>query len=106
MNACAAAIYFYFITFVAPHGNLLLFSLLIVGEVFHLWQVFTFIYTVWDTNYLPPTNPYRTPPVDVFITVAGEPVDIVRETVRAAKAMHYPFFGVYILNDGFRHQKG
>jgi cellulose synthase (UDP-forming) len=40
------------------------------------------------------------PGVDVFITVAGEPVSIVEETVEAARRMLYPNFEVYILNDG------
>jgi cellulose synthase (UDP-forming) len=42
-----------------------------------------------------------TPPVDVFITVAGEPVDIVEETLQAALRMDYPEFYVYILNDSY-----
>jgi cellulose synthase (UDP-forming) len=39
--------------------------------------------------------------VDVFITVAGEPVELVERTVAAARAMDYPNFQIYILNDGF-----
>jgi cellulose synthase (UDP-forming) len=39
-------------------------------------------------------------PVDVFITVAGEPLRVVEETIRAAKAMDYPDFRVFVLNDG------
>jgi len=41
------------------------------------------------------------PSVDVFITVAGEPVEVVEQTVVAAQNMDYPNFKVIILNDGF-----
>lgn len=36
----------------------------------------------------------------IFITVCGEPEDIIESTVIAAKAMRYADFSIYILNDG------
>lgn len=105
INALLAVLYFVAILFLFPAGNRLLFWLLIGGEVFHVWQVLSFIYTVWETNYLPPTDPSYTPPVDVFITVAGEPVELVRKTVVAVQVMRYKTIHVYILNDGFVTQK-
>lgn len=106
INVVLALAYFAVLTFFFPVGNPILFGLLIAGEVFHLWQVFTFIYTVWDTEYLP-TIPqgYTPPPVDVFITVAGEPIELVRKTVVAARTMRYPNLSVYILNDGYVAKK-
>lgn len=101
LNAVMAAVYFVVLCFL-PVGNVFLFSLLIAGEVFHVWQVFTFLYSVWDTNYMPPRKNFvEAPGVDVFITVAGEPVELVAHTVQAAKNMHYPNFKVHVLNDGY-----
>jgi cellulose synthase (UDP-forming) len=105
LNAVLALIYFVMIVWWFPSGNKFLFTLLVVGEVFHLWQLFTYLYTVWDTEYEAPFDPGFKPPVDVFITVAGEPVEIVEETVRAALAMRYPEFKVYVLNDGYVAKK-
>lgn len=101
LNAALALIYFFVIAFLFPQGNPVLFGLLIAGEVFHLWQALTFLHTIWDTEYLPEKHDGYKPPVDVFITVAGEPADIVEETARAAMRMRYPEFTVYLLNDGY-----
>lgn len=101
LNALMALVYLAVICFLPP-GNKILFSLLILGEIYHVWQVLTFIYSVWEPNYMPPRRKFIDPPgVDVFVTVAGEPVDIVEETVRAAKNMFYPNFNVHVLNDGY-----
>ncbi|CAN5155016.1 hypothetical protein BH11PAT3_BH11PAT3_3300 [soil metagenome] len=97
----ASILYLLVIVFFFTPGNAFLFALLIAGEIFHTWQAITYIYTVWDLNYKAPFDPNFLPEVDVFITVAGEPVEIVRETVLAAKQMDYPHFNVFILNDGF-----
>lgn len=105
LNALLAVVYFAVLAFVFPIGNRLLFTLLIAGEVFHLWQVFTFLYTVWDTTYRAPKNDSYLPPADVFITVAGEPVELVEETVAAARRMRYPNFAIHILNDGYVAKK-
>lgn len=105
LNVVLAIAYFVTITFLFPAGNPILFALLIAGEVFHVFQVLTFIYTIWETEYAAPKNAAYTPPVDVFITVAGEPEEIVEETVLAAKAMRYPNHQVYILNDGYVAKK-
>lgn len=96
-----AFIYFVVITFAFLPSNKWLFGLLIFGEIFHAFQVFMYLYTVWDTNKKFPSDPSYQPAVDIFITVAGEPLDIVKETVDAAKAIDYPSFKIYILNDGY-----
>jgi cellulose synthase (UDP-forming) len=98
---CMAVVYFYALVFRFTPGNAFLYALLVAGEVFHLWQVFTFLYTVYDTSYEHPSDPRYAPAVDVFITVAGEPVAIVEQTARAASEMHYPNKRVYLLNDGY-----
>ncbi len=101
INALLAITYFCVLTFFFPVGNRVLFGLLIAGEVYHLWQVLTFLYTVWDTSDPDAPDASFTPSVDVFITVAGEPVELVERTARAALAMDYPAFNVYLLNDGY-----
>ncbi len=101
LNMLFAVTYFFVLAFFFPIGNRLLFSLLIAGEVFHIWQVLTFLYTVWETSYSAPRDAEHHPPADVFITVAGEPTEMVRKTVVAARAMDYPNFNIHILNDGY-----
>lgn len=105
INIIMALVYFYIITFFFPEGNRFLYILLILGEAFHLWQVLGFIHTIWYTETKFPHDPNHTPSVDVFITVAGEPTDIVKETLVASLAMEYPNFKVYILNDGYVAKK-
>jgi len=101
INAVMALLYLYALVFWFSKGELYLYWILIVGQVFHTWQVLSFIYTIWDTGYTASGNRTHTPPADVFITVCGEPAEIVEETIRAALAMNYPYFTVYVLNDGF-----
>ena len=98
-------LYFVVIAFVFPAGNVFLFSLLIFGEVFHTWQALTYLHTTNRMGYRSRRNPDFAPDVDVFITVAGEPVDIVEETALAARDMDYPHHRVYVLNDGLVARK-
>ena len=97
-----AVIYFVFITFYFKQGNPVLFGLLILGEVFHLWQVIGYVQTIWRTDYKAPFTKNFEPDVDILIPVVSEPVEIVEETVIAAKNMNYSGkINVYICNDGF-----
>ncbi len=86
-------------------SNVYLFGILITSQIFFTWQGLTFIQTIWNTGYMPRSDPAFAEPVDIYITVAGEPADIVEETVRAALDMDYPAFSVYILNDGYVAKK-
>lgn len=84
-------------------GNPILYGLLVLGEIYHVWQAFGYIYTVWDQRKPPVkvlTMKYNHPPVDIFITVCGEPVEIVEKTLKAATSMKYNNYTVYVLNDG------
>jgi len=100
LNVVLSIVYFLCITLLFPIGNVSLFVLLVLSEVFHVWQVFGFIHTIWSRRRLKMFDARFQPPVAVFITVCGEPADIIEKTVIAAKAMRYPDFSVYILNDG------
>ncbi|HEU5114143.1 MAG TPA: glycosyltransferase [Candidatus Paceibacterota bacterium] len=104
-NVIMAVVYFVVLAFFFPHGNEILFWVLIAGEVFHMWQALTYIYTAWELRHEAKFDPSFAPAVDVFITVAGEPVDIVEATALAARDMEYPNHRVYILNDGYVAKK-
>ncbi len=100
-NIALSIAYFVYFAFMSPIGNPVLFGLLVVAGMYHLWQVLSYIHSVWPRKRTREFDPSFMPPVGVFITVCGEPTDIVEETVIAAKAMEYPNFSIYILNDGF-----
>lgn len=105
-TSLSAVLYFLTLSFWFTSGNPYLFGALLAGEVFHVWQILTYCYTVWDTEYRKEPEKFLVhPKVDVFITVAGEPAEIVRETAQAALAMRYPDFTVHLLNDGLVAKK-
>ena len=100
-NLVLAAVYFLAIAFWFPSGNPVVFGVFLAGEVFHLWQLGTYLYTVWGEAPPHPFDVALHPPVDIFITVAGEPVPLVAATIRAALAQDYRgSFSVVVLNDG------
>lgn len=101
LNLILSAAYFVCITTFFPIGNPYLFGLLVAGEIFHLWQVFGYMYSVWPRSRTKAFNESYQPDAAVFITVCGEPKEVVEETARAALKMDYPSFSVYLLNDGF-----
>jgi cellulose synthase (UDP-forming) len=101
LNLVLSVTYFVCITTLFQIGNPYLFGLLVAGEVFHLWQVIGYLYTIWPRARVRQFDESYQPDVAVFITVCGEPEDVIEETVRAALAMEYPHFSIYILNDGF-----
>lgn len=95
-----ALVYFVSLILLFQRGNTYLFTLLIVGEVFHLWQLVTLIQASWDTHLSHEFSKAFMAPVDIYITVAGEPRSVVEKTVKAALAIDYPEYHVYLLNDG------
>ncbi|MBB3675577.1 glycosyltransferase [Modestobacter versicolor] len=100
-NVVLAVVYTLVITFAFEHGNPVLFAALIATELFHLVQIVGYCWTVWGRDRERAFDPSFSAPVDVLITVCGEPVDIVRRTAQAALAMRYPGpVQVYLLNDG------
>ena len=101
LTAISALIHFAAIAFIFERGQPVLFYLLLISEIFHVWLALTYLHTVWGfARRLRPDPTFR-PPVDIYITVAGEPMEVVARTVRAAKALNYPHFRVHILNDGY-----
>jgi cellulose synthase (UDP-forming) len=104
-NMLMAVIYFSVVTFGFRPSNPYLFGLLITGAGFYLIQIFGYCYTIWSPRFKARFGKNVNAPVDVFITVCGEPVEVVEHTLRAALAMRYPHFTVYILNDGYVRKK-
>ncbi len=82
-------------------GSPILFGLLLVGEIYHVWQAVGYSITIWNQTKTPHKPVEEAYPVDVFITVCGEPPEVVEKTLIAATSMDYPNFKVYILNDSF-----
>lgn len=73
---------------------------LIAAETYSYLDGCLFGMTMWrkrERGAAPPAEEGKT--VDVFITVYNEPVELVRETVRAAVAMRYPH-QTWVLDDG------
>lgn len=105
MSIVLCLFYFVILTFASPPGVLVLFVLLILGEIFHVWQAIAFLVTIPSRVPSPVREPSFLPRVDVFITVAGESRKLVRQTIRAALAMNYPNFHIFVLNDGFVTQQ-
>jgi cellulose synthase (UDP-forming) len=100
-----ALLYFVALSVFFKIGNVYLFTALIIGEVFHVWQIIGFSITTWNPQKKRPFTSSFGEPVNIFITVAGEPVEVVEETVIAAKAIDYPSFNIHILNDGYVAKK-
>jgi len=106
-NFVAAVSYFSWWFDPSRANNYWLYYLLFVGEIYHIFMAFTFWFTIWPEDVVieDKRHYYFYPKVDVFITVAGEPVEIVRKTVVAAKNMNYLYKKIYILNDGLVAKK-
>lgn len=96
-----AIVYFISTAFFFTIGNVYLFALLILCGMYHLFQVLGYIHGVWPRIVKRIFNPKFKPEVAIFITVCGEPTEIIEETLQAVLKMDYPSFNVYILNDGF-----
>lgn len=73
---------------------------LLAAETYSYVDAWLFGLTMWrrKTRGEPPPVPEKAT-VDVFITCYNEPVEIVRETVRAAVAIRHPH-RTYVLDDG------
>ncbi|MBI3887520.1 glycosyltransferase [Candidatus Microgenomates bacterium] len=84
-----------------------------MGEIYHVAMTLIFWETIWPARNASqsdaggPTLRFDFfPSVDIFIPTAGEPVDIVKNTLEAAKKIRYKGKKtIYILNDGFVAKK-
>jgi cellulose synthase (UDP-forming) len=72
---------------------------LLVAETYSFLDAVLFGLTTWRLKRRGAAPPPDQVTVDVFITCYNEPVELVRETARAARAIRYPH-QTYILDDG------
>lgn len=105
LNLLLALLYFGGLLVLFQRGNIYLYIALLAGEVFHVWQLATLIHAAWETRVEHIFLEDFQAPVDIYITVAGEPKAVVAKTVKAAVAINYPNFRVFILNDGYVAKK-
>lgn len=105
VNVILGLFYFVSLVLLFQRGNIVLYWLLVLGELFHVWQLVTLVHAAWETRVQHQYDPSFEAPVAIFITVAGEPKSVVAQTLRAAVAIDYPLFHTYILNDGYVAKK-
>jgi len=81
----------------------------LIGYVFLFFEIAVGLFTIlvvfnhWHRKYELIGGSYslRTP-VDVFVPVVNEPLDIIQKTIAAASAINHPNINVYVLDDGNR----
>ena len=81
-------------------GNIFLYSALVIGEIYHVWQAIGYAFTVTDQRKVIFRKVRKFYPVDIFITVCGEPAEVVEKTLQGVVSIDYPEYHVYVLNDG------
>ncbi len=106
VNCTMAFIYFAWWFDVSHISNPWAYGFLFFGEAYHVLMSYLFWFTVWPfrrrTLIKPALISYRhQPSVDIFISVANEPLEIIRRTAQAAQSQTYPNKLVYLLNDGY-----
>lgn len=95
--------YLWWLLFDARPANRVLFAVLIGAELFNLIQAAGFWFTISTQRWtVPPDADFSATGerVDAFITVYGEPYDVVEGTVRAVAAIRHPRLSVWVLDDG------
>ncbi|MDO8964432.1 MAG: glycosyltransferase [Coriobacteriia bacterium] len=107
LSGMAALIYLKWLIFDARPENQPLYWLLVVAEVFNIAQAAGFWITISVQRWSEPKTPdfARThETVDMFITVLGEPIEVVAHTLTSAMRVRHPRTRVYILDDGRSEQ--
>ena len=103
LSALTGAFYLKWLFFDALPDNRLLFGMLVAAEVFNIAQAAGFWYTIstqrW-TDTAPIDFALTVDTVDIFITVFGEPADVVERTLLGALAIRHPRKKVWLLDDG------
>jgi cellulose synthase (UDP-forming) len=103
LSAITGVVYLKWLLFDAVPDNRVLFAMLLTAELFNIVQAAGFWYTIWKQRWTePPAADFSasTESVDIFVTVCGEPIDVVERTVAAAMRIRHPRKLVWILDDG------
>lgn len=87
-------------------GNPVLYGLLVLAELFNLFQAIGFWWTCWSGRDRPTAPIFEgpVPTVDVMVPVYNEPLDVVEPTVAAAVALRGAHVNVHVLDDAGRHE--
>jgi len=107
LSAVSALIYLKWLYFDSRPDNVVLFGLLIAAETFNIIQAAGFWYTISMQKWTePPLADFSAShdTVDIFITVCGEPYEIVERTLLGAMAIRHPRKRVWVLDDGRSHE--
>lgn len=102
-SALMAAVYLKWLLFDAKPEYAPLYWLLVGAELFNIAQAAGFWFTISTQRWSEPKAPdpeRMHAVVDVFVTVLGEPLDVVEHTLSAAVRMRYPHMRVHVLDDG------
>lgn len=100
------ALILYYLVWLIRHANTAnwpMFMLFYVAEILCFMSATLTIFIIWRRRFTRAhcEMRFQTPPsVDIFITVCGEPADIVHATVKAAAHIDYPNKTVHVLDDG------
>jgi cellulose synthase (UDP-forming) len=99
-----AALYLKWLLFDTHPVSRPLYVILVAAEVFNIVQAAGFWYTISRQKWSEPPAASATgrnlASVDVFVTVCGEPFDVVEQTLASAMAIRYPRKRVHVLDDG------
>jgi cellulose synthase (UDP-forming) len=74
-----------------------------MSELLSFLLVVAMISSAWNYRHREPKKPQDGEKVDVFLPVYKEPLEMIRQTVRAAQRMRYPHT-TYVLDDGKRDE--
>lgn len=99
-SAVLAVLYLRWLLVPGRIGNPILYSILVVAELFNIAQALGFWWTCSRRGQRPHVPLKGRPSVDVFIPVYGEPPDIVEATVAAATRLRGADVHVALLDDG------
>lgn len=103
VSLLAALVYLKWLVFDARPDNVALFALLVGAEMFNIVQAMGFWYTISTQQWIDTTAKSfarSTETVDIYVTVYGEPVEVVERTVAAAMRIRHPRKAVWVLDDG------
>jgi cellulose synthase (UDP-forming) len=107
VSAVFAIVYVKWLFVDARPDNHILFAFLVAAESFNIIQAVGFWYTISIQKWTEPAEmrfSATAETVDIFITVCGEPREIVERTIRGAMAVRHPRKNVWVLDDGRDHE--
>ncbi|MBI5230608.1 MAG: glycosyltransferase [Coriobacteriales bacterium] len=103
LSAVFGIIYLQWLLFEARPDNYVLYWMLVVAECFNVAQAAGFWMTISFQKWTEPPIPdfsQTTETVDLFVTVCGEPADVVGATITAATQVRHPRCTIWVLDDG------